>query len=228
MDSIIHSGIKCQQCQIYPITGIRYKCLNCDCYNLCEVCEKQFGSSHGHPLLKLRNIEQTEMFQKKYNTKEDKLKQPIDPKPTFKCVNSSLTFKTINNNNSISIPIKLVNNGKTNWPLPCFFNCEKEESDIRGDKIKINICSGEIMKTVEFKVKLDLSSINKSGDYISVWNLEDEKGVSFGPKVTIKVNDNFEEKLKLKPYYLINKLDMKIIDIKPITTDELLAKKIKK
>ena len=230
MDSIIHSGVKCQQCQVYPITGIRYKCLNCDCYNLCEVCEEQYGKNHGHPLLKLRNTEQTEMFQKRYNIKEDKLKQPISLNPTFKCVNSSLYFKTINNNNFITIPIKLLNNGKTNWPLPCFFNCIKEKSDIKGDKVKINKCSGEPMKTVDFKVKLDLSKINKSGDYISVWSLEDEKGVAFGPKVTIKVNDIFEEKLKLKlkPYYLINKLDMKIMDFKPITTDELLAKKNKK
>ena len=231
MESVIHSGVKCQQCQVSPITGTRYKCLKCDCYNLCEVCEEQYGKNHGHPLLKLRNTEQTEMFQKKYNIREDredKLKQPIFLKPTFKCVNSSLKIKTINNNNFISIPIKLLNDGKINWPLPCFFSCEKEKSDIKGDKVKIIKCSGEPMKTVEFKVKLDLSNVNKSGDYISVWNLEDEKGVAFGPKVTIKVNDIFEEKLKLKPYYLINKLDMKIIDLKPITTDELLAKKNKK
>ena len=96
MESVIHSGVKCQQCQVYPITGIRYKCLKCDCYNLCEVCEEQYGKNHGHPLLKLRNTEQTEMFQKKYNIREDredredKLKQPIFLKPTFKCVNSSL------------------------------------------------------------------------------------------------------------------------------------------
>ena len=201
MDSIIHFGIKCQECQVYPITGIRYKCLKCDCYNLCEACEEQYGKNHGHPLLKLRNTEQTEMFQKKYNLREDKLKHQISFSPTFKCLNSSLNFKTLNNNNFISIPIKLLNNGIVDWPLPCFFNCKKEISDIKGEKVKIIISSGEPKKTVDFKVKLDLSNINKSGEYISIWSLEDEKGESFGPKVTIKVKDVFEEKLKLKPYY---------------------------
>ena len=75
---------------------------------------------------------------------------------------------------------------------------------------------------------IDLNNINKSGEYISVWCLEDENGVAFGPKVTIKVSDMFQEKLQLKPCYLINKLDKKFTDIKPITTDELLAKKNKK
>ena len=199
MDSIIHFGIKCQECQVYPITGIRYKCLKCDCYNLCEVCEEQYGKNHGHPLLKLRNTEQTQMFQKKYNIREDKTKHQISVKPTFKCVNSSLNFKTINNNNFIIIPIKLLNNGTTEWPSPCFFKCKKELSDIKGEKVKI-MKSGK--KAIDVKVKLNLSCINKSGEYISIWNLEDEKGESFGPTVTIKVKDIFEKKLQLKPYYL--------------------------
>ena len=228
MESIIHFGIKCQECQVYPITGIRYKCLKCDCYNLCEVCEDKFGKKHGHPLLKLRNTEQTQMYQKKYNILENKLRHPVSLKPTFKCVNSSLNFKTTNNNNFITIPIKLLNNGRMNWPLPCFFNCQKELSDIKGERVKIIKSSGESMKTADFQIKLDLNNINKSGDYISVWCLEDENGVAFGPKVTIKVSDMFQEKLQLKPCYLINKLDKKFTDIKPITTDELLAKKNKK
>ena len=200
MDSIIHFCIKCQECQVYPITGIRYKCIKCDCYNLCEICEEKHGKNHGHPLLKLRNTEQTQMFEKKYNITEDKNDHQNSILPTFKCVNSSLNFKTINNNDFINIPIKLLNDGTTEWPLPCFFECKEEISDIKGEKVKIIKCS-EKMKTVEFKVKLDLSNINKSGEYISIWSLRDEKGKSFGPQVTIKVKDDFEEKLKLKPYY---------------------------
>lgn len=228
MESIIHLGIKCQECQVYPITGIRYNCLNCPCYNLCEACEQKLGKDHGHPLLKFRSVEQAEIFQKKYGKKENNQKDSFTIKPTFKCVNSSLNFKTTNNNNFINIPIKLLNNGKINWPLPCFFNCQKEVSDVKGEKVKIPRCSGEPSKTFDFKVKLDLSNINKTGEYVSVWNLEDENGNTFGPKVTIKVNDIFQEKLKLKPYYHINTLDIKVNDIKPITTDELLAKKNKK
>ena len=162
----IHYGIICQKCQVFPITGIRYKCLKCDNYDLCEYCEKIFGKEHGHPLLKLRNTNQTNMYENKYNKKDYKLKQvkkPNTSNPTFKCINSTLNFKTINNNNFINIPIKLLNNGNIKWPLPCYFKCQDELSDIKGKRVKITKASGEPWKDVEFNVKIDLSNINKSG-----------------------------------------------------------------
>ena len=70
MESIIHLGIKCQECQVYPITGIRYNCLNCPCYNLCKACEQKLGKDHGHPLLKFRSVEQAEIFQKNMEKKK--------------------------------------------------------------------------------------------------------------------------------------------------------------
>ena len=76
-------------------------------------------------------------------------------------------------------------------------------------------------------MKIDLNNISKTGTYSSVWGLEDENGFSFGPKVTIKIKDLFEEKLKLKPFYLIKEFDLKISDYKPITTEKLLARKKK-
>lgn len=230
MESIIHYGIKCYECQVFPITGIRYKCIKCDSYNLCEKCEEKFGQDHGHPLLKIRNIAQSEMYNEKYNKKETKLKNPIIKKPTFVCLNSTLNFKTINNNNFINIPIKLFNNGRINWPMPCYFTCQENLSEIKGEKVKITKCSGEPGKAADFTIKIDLSKITKDGEYKSIWSLENENGESFGPKVKIKVVDAFQGKLKLKPYYLIEKIDLKNMknnELEPITTEKLLAKKIK-
>ncbi len=48
MESKIHYGIKCHECQTFPITGIRFKCLQCESYDLCEQCEEKFGKNHGH------------------------------------------------------------------------------------------------------------------------------------------------------------------------------------
>jgi len=225
MESIIHYGIKCHICQIFPITGVRYKCLKCNSYDLCEECEAKYGKSHGHPLLKLRNTDQTDMYEKKYKIKDNKLKQAILVRPTFKCENSSLYFKTKNNNNFINIPVKIINNGNEKWPSPCYFTCLEELSEIKGKKVKIIKCSGESGVKVNFNIKINLSNINKSGEYVSIWSLQDENGVSFGPKVTFKVNDTFEEKLKLKPYYCIKKFNVGNEEFKPITTDELLARK---
>ena len=50
---IVHTGIRCDECGLYPIVGWRFKCSICDDYNLCENCEENFGSKHNHPLLKI-------------------------------------------------------------------------------------------------------------------------------------------------------------------------------
>lgn len=52
---VIHHNIICDYCNSYPIQGIRYKCTVCNDFDLCEECEKTFGESHDHPLLKIRN-----------------------------------------------------------------------------------------------------------------------------------------------------------------------------
>lgn len=226
MESKIHYGIKCHECQTFPITGIRFKCLQCESYDLCEQCEEKFGKNHGHILLKLRNSNQFDMYQKKNNIQNNNPKQSESILPTFKCENPSLNFKTVNNNNFINIPVKLLNNGKTNWPLPLYFTCQEENSKIKGKKVKIIKCNGNPGEKVDFNVKLDLTNINKSGNYISVWCLQDENGVPFGPKIIFKVNDVFEDKLKLKPFYCVKKFDSPKLDYKPISTEELLSKRI--
>ncbi|XP_071179857.1 uncharacterized protein [Mytilus edulis] len=33
-----HMNVTCDECYTYPLRGIRWKCLHCDCYNLCTVC----------------------------------------------------------------------------------------------------------------------------------------------------------------------------------------------
>jgi hypothetical protein len=221
MGAMIHYGIKCYKCHTNPIVGIRYKCLECESYDLCEECEAKYGKSHGHAFLKLRNTSQVDMFVKKLES--DKQKQMNSTQPTFNCENSTLNFKVKNNNNFINIPVILSNNGNEKWPVPCYFACLEDLSVIKGEKVKIN-CTGEPGIRTNFNIKIDLSNINKAGEYASVWSLQDEKGDFFGPKVTFKVNDDFEDKLKLKPYYCVKKIDVGNEEIKPITTDELLAK----
>lgn len=50
----IHKGITCSICGVNPIKGIRYHCLNCSQFELCETCEEKMGEIHSHALLKIR------------------------------------------------------------------------------------------------------------------------------------------------------------------------------
>jgi hypothetical protein len=54
-ESYVHRGVTCNNCQIIPIRGIRYRCANCADYDLCEVCEA-IDSTHPktHLFFKIR------------------------------------------------------------------------------------------------------------------------------------------------------------------------------
>ena len=226
MESLIHHGIKCDLCQKFPIVGIRYKCLQCKSYNLCEDCEKKEGMNHGHLLLKLRDNRQINLIGNNNPKKDIKLKSQPNLKPQSKCLNTTMRYKTVNNNNFINIPVKLMNNGKANWPLPCFFTCDEYISKVKGERIKLGKIKGLPGETVEFNLKLDLYSIKKTGDYSSVWSLRDENGTHFGQKFIFVINDTFKEKLELKPLYKIKKIfTLNNNETQPMTTDEYLAKK---
>jgi len=48
---VVHVGISCSSCGVSPLTGVRYKCGICKCYNLCDKCESDpLSSSPSSPL----------------------------------------------------------------------------------------------------------------------------------------------------------------------------------
>lgn len=52
LSQICHTGIECSLCHSKPIFGIRYQCVSCLTFNLCEACED--ATEHEHNLLKLK------------------------------------------------------------------------------------------------------------------------------------------------------------------------------
>lgn len=50
-----HKDIICDVCEAADIKGIRYKCTQCDDYDLCEKCESK-GHHQEHVLLKIRKV----------------------------------------------------------------------------------------------------------------------------------------------------------------------------
>jgi DNA mismatch repair ATPase MutL len=51
---VIHKGVVCDICNKKNIEGIRYKCMVCADFDLCENCEALYAEEHKHPFLKMR------------------------------------------------------------------------------------------------------------------------------------------------------------------------------
>lgn len=51
----VHKGSKCRNCNMSPICGVRFRCVNCVDYDLCEACESDATSRHNklHVFLKI-------------------------------------------------------------------------------------------------------------------------------------------------------------------------------
>ena len=157
-----------------------------------------------------------------YNYLLNGLTAPFKKDLSSNYLNKNLNFNTRNNNDSLTINLNLINNGKLNWPNPSFLTCLKYGSGIIGKRVKINkeISSSN---SIEIKIILDLSNIKDNGKFISLWQLFDEKGNSYGNVFTISVNCIFDDSLKIKPEFI--EVYEHHNDIKTISTDEFLIKK---
>ena len=54
-DKIMHKGVTCDGCGVFPLIGCRYKCAICPNFDFCEKCEKKYGKEHSHPLVQISN-----------------------------------------------------------------------------------------------------------------------------------------------------------------------------
>ncbi len=53
-NAYVHRGCLCNGCGMVPIRGIRYRCANCNDFDLCEVCESQGLHNKTHIFYKVR------------------------------------------------------------------------------------------------------------------------------------------------------------------------------
>lgn len=68
-DKIVHFGVKCDGCGVFPIVGCRYKCAYCDNFDYCEQCESKLAGKHNHPFLKIYEPKMKPMFFKCFQKK---------------------------------------------------------------------------------------------------------------------------------------------------------------
>ena len=176
---------------------------------------------------KLKNLTITKEPHKK--TKEEENNNFDISKCSSICTNLKSIYITKNNNNFLPIEIILKNPGQNKWPFPCFFVCDEDSSQIKGDKIKLKPNNSSEYK---FIIKINLQNIKRTGTYISTWQLRNEKDEKFGEKIIFKIKVIFDEKLILKNKYKKNiksDLENKINEIKakPYIASRFNVNKIK-
>ena len=226
----INQNSKCSICSKSPIVGLRYICLQCSNFEICQQCENNFGEKHGHELLTLTKNNDLIMYKNYLSTnyklknltlsnespdKKEKENINIDiSKCSSICTNLKSIYITKNNNNFLPIEVILKNPGQNKWPFPCFFVCDEVSSQIKGDKIKLKPNNSLEYK---FNIKINLQKIKRTGTYISEWQLRNEKDEKFGEKITFKIKVIFDKKLILKSKYkkdFKSELQNKINEIK--------------
>ena len=113
-NNTVHLGIKCQRCFINPIIGIRYKCTECDNYNLCEKCEKENSETNEHPHLFIKYNKKEEPQKKEKNNNKININNFESNKINNFIENNNKKSNNDSNNNSNNNIINNNNNNSNN------------------------------------------------------------------------------------------------------------------
>ena len=172
-----HKNIKCEKCLTQPIIGVRYKCSQCDNYNLCEKCEEENNeqSFHDeeHNFIKIRKP-------------IDDSKEPEEKIYSYDCPNIMLLNQYIyEGTEQCEINIILKNNGNVKWPKKKTKFVFDDSSQIKEGDIILE--PQKIGEEKEYKVKFENLGSLKIGEYKS-YLLFNVNGKNYGEKLTLSIN----------------------------------------
>jgi len=210
----VHAGVTCDGCGLYPLVGNRFKCAVCHNFDFCAACEEKNKETHPHPFILIRTpdraphsiscvvkescpvIQKSIPFNSEYKLADVIINNSIIAEVnelTSQCLTSNLDVVAFEDSKEILKTLKLKNNGAKSWPKPVYLSCIAEASTITGNSvpIKLKIESG---KENNVEIKLNNKDL-KAGDYVSVWQLQNEKKEFFGDNIVLKVK--VEKKVEL-------------------------------
>ncbi len=189
----IHHEIKCQKCFKEPIVGYRFKCSECNDYNLCQDCEEKNSINEDHPhfFLKIRN----ELIEYSY-----------------KCLNTKLESYIHQGVDMAKITITLKND-KIKWLEGTKLIIDRSNSEIDGENINLN----PLKKGEQDNYEINFKGLkNKSPKKYKVFYDFNVNGKNYGDKLCLSINientvDKFREKYSLaKEKYSDEKILLKL------------------
>ena len=185
-DELIHKGIKCNECNIEDIKGIRYKCLQCQNYNLCKDCESDSNHDINHILIKIRKPlkEEDELLMqinRELEYKNDKYNYSVNTK--------ELQFEMGKKEKDLLMKqITLKNIGEEPWKPGTVFKC-LPDSKLKGNDFRLG-CKVNKSQTVNIEIIFDnfkdsiINSVNEYPVYYQMFNSNNE---AFGDITKFKV-----------------------------------------
>ena len=167
----VHNNVKCQQCFMNPIIGYRYKCTECEDYNLCEKCEEknEENQQHPHDFIKIKyeekndsknldnddiNCCESDEFLKKLELEELKIN---DSKGPYSCeiLDKKLDFYIPNNSKIEIITLTIRNNCKFTWPEnQTILKCDTDNSLVCFEDVKLSPLKSEQHEYVKIELKI--------------------------------------------------------------------------
>ena len=168
---IMHRDVLCRECQEFQFSGVRFMCVECQNYNLCQKCERKKPHNTEHLLIKFnKNMSDSEIDYEKY----------------------SCYFANIDENNGIkfeketkekAIYVDIVNDGKLSL-VNCFImSIGYKANYIDGKKTQVK----NIDKGNKDRVKLILDN-KPPGEYTSKWRVFLKNGYPIGNVLTFHVS----------------------------------------
>ena len=171
----VHNNIKCEQCFMNPIVGYRFKCTECDNYNLCEKCEEKNEESqnHSHDFIKMKyeekinnkninniNYDDNNICESDKILKELELLEEIQKnngKEPYSCeiLDKKIDFYLPNNSKNEIIHLTLKNNCKFTWPEDkTILKCDISKSLIFFDDVKLPSLKSEQHEFIKIELKI--------------------------------------------------------------------------
>jgi hypothetical protein len=182
--SDIHFGIKCNNCGMENIKGIRYKCTHCPDFNLCQKCENEIAHIPNHIFIKIRrpvlNDDLNNKIQNFYY-KNGELNYSVN--------DTDIVFSEENReSDNLVKQISLTNIGFEDWKNGAIFKC-LPDSELKGKDYVIENTvnkNGNINIDIIFEnIKKDLKTFKDEYDvYYQMFNSNNE---AFGNITKFKV-----------------------------------------
>ena len=206
---VSHTGVTCDACQMSPIVGVRYKCVQCDNFDLCSECEsKSNGQYHpvAHSVLKMRvpygvvcnctlraqscesesSVEGGLVCQWKCLIPELDARKPLllEPNQRLDCLLHVENSKPQQDSNS-TVP--------ETWQLGTRIVIQPQPQDLRNSTAstltvhlyddkeqEVSVLPGEIVAGQSYICRLSITAPAATGDYSSLLQLQTPDHVPFG------------------------------------------------